>query len=354
MAGKAQSQSKSQVQNLELMLVVNLEVNIWTARRKLSPGDFQHAELPPKELASLGSKKICDPRALQVFDRIKTQGQDMLNNLGVRFLGGWAIPESRSADVTGKLDSLASQFESAKVAFLDRYDTTISEWILANPQWGPMISGSTVSREHVERRLGFAWQMYRVVSPKSPVIPPESRAGLDKAMSTLGGTLFSEIAKGAQEMYRDRLSGRTSIAHDTLNPLWVLRDKLSGLSFVDPLAQPAVTLIDSVLGKLPKKGSLAGGNLLMVQGLVSMLGDPEATLRYSREVQSGAAVDGILLQIGTLAKAPGDETPVEAPGVEEAPVEDVHDMDCLLGAHVVVKSAPAVPTTPSMDSGGLW
>ena len=40
---------------LKSILAVD-DVNIWSARRKLQPGDFVHSELPPEKLASLGSK----------------------------------------------------------------------------------------------------------------------------------------------------------------------------------------------------------------------------------------------------------------------------------------------------------
>jgi hypothetical protein len=47
---------------LDHLMALNLDVNIWTARKKLTPADFGGAELPPEDLASLGSKKIWVPR----------------------------------------------------------------------------------------------------------------------------------------------------------------------------------------------------------------------------------------------------------------------------------------------------
>ena len=42
---------------LDHLLVVNLDIHIWTARKKLVPLDLGGAELPPEDLASLGSKR---------------------------------------------------------------------------------------------------------------------------------------------------------------------------------------------------------------------------------------------------------------------------------------------------------
>ena len=44
---------------LDHLVVVNLDIHIWTARKKLVPLDLGGAELPPEDLASLGSKRIC-------------------------------------------------------------------------------------------------------------------------------------------------------------------------------------------------------------------------------------------------------------------------------------------------------
>ncbi len=46
---------------LQQLLVVNLDVHIWSARKKLTAVDLSDTNLPPEELASLGSKRICNP-----------------------------------------------------------------------------------------------------------------------------------------------------------------------------------------------------------------------------------------------------------------------------------------------------
>ncbi|WP_240191877.1 DUF3150 domain-containing protein, partial [Desulfoprunum benzoelyticum] len=53
--------TQTDIKVLGSLLALHLEVNIWTARKKLSPEDFDGAKLPPDDLASLGSKRVCDP-----------------------------------------------------------------------------------------------------------------------------------------------------------------------------------------------------------------------------------------------------------------------------------------------------
>ena len=113
---------------LKSILAVNLDVNIWSARRKLfQPGDFVHSELPPEKLASLGSKRICNPSDLKVFSTLKARAVNVLDKSGVRFLGGWAIPEAKAAEIVNGLDLIAEEFKIAKDKFMKNYDQACAE-----------------------------------------------------------------------------------------------------------------------------------------------------------------------------------------------------------------------------------
>lgn len=46
---------------LDHLVVVNLDIHIWTARKKLIPLDLGGAELPPEDLASLGQQAYLQP-----------------------------------------------------------------------------------------------------------------------------------------------------------------------------------------------------------------------------------------------------------------------------------------------------
>ena len=61
----------SDIKVLDNLLALNLNVNLWSARKKMVLEDFGGAELPPEDLASLGSKRIADPNSLKVFSTLK-------------------------------------------------------------------------------------------------------------------------------------------------------------------------------------------------------------------------------------------------------------------------------------------
>ena len=59
------TQLVSDIRILDNLLALNLNVSLWSARRKMSQEDLGGAELPPEDLASLGSKRIADPENLK-------------------------------------------------------------------------------------------------------------------------------------------------------------------------------------------------------------------------------------------------------------------------------------------------
>jgi len=50
------------MQVLDRLVAVNLDVRIWSGRKKLTAEDLSlGTDVPPEDLVSLGSKRVCDP-----------------------------------------------------------------------------------------------------------------------------------------------------------------------------------------------------------------------------------------------------------------------------------------------------
>ena len=59
--------------------LVVLSVTIWSGRKKLRPEDLKlGTEIPPEDLVSLGSKRVCNPEDLKVFHRHQEGGRAYL------------------------------------------------------------------------------------------------------------------------------------------------------------------------------------------------------------------------------------------------------------------------------------
>lgn len=283
------------IQVLDNILALNLDINIWSARAKLTAEDFGETELPPDELTSLGSKKICDPEKLKVFNKLKKRAFTVLDRNGVRFLSGWAIPEDKAGDIIAELCRIRDDFYAEKAEFIASYDVAIEDWINAHPMWASIIAGSTVSREHVEKRIGFSWQLYRVL-PVAGLSDDKAMAesGLMSEVENLGGTLFYEITKDADDIWKKVFEGKTEVTHKALSPLKTMREKLNGLSFVEPHVAPVVEILDATLARIPKRGLISGASLFMVQGIVSLLKDGKALLAQAEAMMTSPAPENVL------------------------------------------------------------
>ena len=276
---------------LESLLALHLEVNIWTARKKLVPADFAGAALPPEDLASLGSKRICDPEDLAIFGTLKSRAVSLLDRHGVRFLGGWAIPENQADTIASELRQIQDDFIAAKEGFLARYDQSVRSWVGKHAGWEQIIADSTVSADYVRSRMGFSWKVFRIAPPD----PADTITnGLAEEVESLGQTLFGEIAKTATEAWQNCYVGKTEITRKALSPLKTIHQKLAGLSFVEPRVAPIAELIETAFESLPVRGKIKGAHLLMLQGLVSLLRDAKTLVMHGQMVIDGTTAGDVL------------------------------------------------------------
>ncbi|BDQ36822.1 hypothetical protein SYK_11820 [Pseudodesulfovibrio nedwellii] len=275
---------------LDNLMALNLDVNIWTARKKLTPADFGGVDLPPEELASLGSKKICNPQELRIFGTLKARAVNLLDRTGVRFLGGWAIPEDSADDIVSELTAIRDDFLAAKEQFLNRYDEAVRDWIVQHPGWENLIGSSTVSADYVRSRIGFKWQLFKLLPPVDNAV----HQGLQDEVNGLGSTLFGEVAKAATDTWHRCFEGKDKVTHKALSPLRSIHTKLSGLSFVEPRVVPIMDLLDAAFNRMPSRGYIHGSALVMLQGVVSMLRDPATMVAHGQKILSGQDTTDIL------------------------------------------------------------
>ncbi|UIA98807.1 DUF3150 domain-containing protein [Desulfovibrio desulfuricans] len=282
------TQLVSDIRILDNLLALNLNVSLWSARRKMSQEDLGGAELPPEDLASLGSKRIADPENLKVFGTLKARAFNYLDRHGVRFMSGWAIPEEKAGEIVQELLNIRTEFQKEKEAFLADYDQNVQAWVEKHHQWGEIIRNSIVGPDYVRARMDFRWQLYKVApleqhTDNTAVL----EAGLAEEVQGLGGTLFDEVAKSAGDIWRRVYHGKTEVTHKALSPLRTLHTKLTGLSFVEPHVAPVADIVQAALQRMPKKGNITGTDLLLLQGLVCLLKDSTALVGHAQKVIEG-------------------------------------------------------------------
>lgn len=313
---------------LDRLLVINLDVHIWSARKKLLPQDVGNASLPPEELASLGSKRVCNPDELKTFATLKARATSLLERTGIRFLNGWSIPIERQDEIDNGLAAIRDEFNNAKHNFLTRYEQSVQEWIAAHPGWEEIIVNSVVSEDYVRSRLDFRWQTHPIVMPQTA-----SQDNLESDVKALGNTLYDEIAKVATETWKNCYEGKTEVTRKALSPLKSMYDKLMGLTFVEPRVSPIAELINTALTSIPQRGPITGGTLLMLQGLVSLLRRPDEIVEHGQKILDGQTASAVLSGLAQPIFMP--QTVYPDMGQDDCPV-------------------PLPDAAPALESCGLW
>jgi len=342
------SNIQSDIRILDHLLALNLNISLWSARKKMTAEDLGGAELPPEDLASLGSKRICDPEALRIFGTLKARAFNFLDRHGVRFMSGWAIPEDKAGFIVDELIRIRDAFMQAKTDFLADYDQNLEAWIAKHQEWAGIIRNSVVGSDYVRSRMDFRWQMYKV-APLTEHEEPAAvlEAGLAEEVTGLGNRLFTEVARTADEIWRKVYEGRTEVTHKALSPLRTLHGKLVGLSFVEPHVAPVAEIIEASLKRIPPKGNITGTDLLLLQGLVCLLRDSSALLIHSQKLIAGYGPATVLDALLAGHTSVQSNVPVD----EVATVDGLDvDMDEMPILPDIIPPAPA----PRINSLGLW
>ncbi|PYV41652.1 MAG: hypothetical protein DMG06_16420 [Acidobacteria bacterium] len=289
---------------LRSVVCVCLDIRIWSGKKKLTPSDLQLSEskLPPQEIATLGSKNLCDPSALQPLNRIESQARDCCAKVGVRFLNGFGVPKAKAPELLSQLAALQREFQQGKDLFLNLYEDTIRDWAAAHPGW-EYILRTVVPKTVVESKIGFDFQAFTVSEPifkedeseetcDSQGARSSAANGLLKATHELPETLFAEIAQNAKDTWRRSFEGKSVVTRKALRPVKTLVTKLELMKFLSPQAiEPLTQRIQQRLSSLAKNGPIAGNDLAIVSGIVYALSDLERLKTYTSLLQNGLPLD---------------------------------------------------------------
>jgi hypothetical protein len=333
--------------------LVLLTIGIWSGRKKLRPEDLKlGTEVPPEDLVSLGSKRVCNPEPLKIFHRIKKGAERACLHRGTRFLGGFAIPNGRAETLADELEKLKGEFEDQSRQFLRSYDQGLDDWIGQHPQWAAAIRRAIEPAHVVGGRLRFGYHLIQIA-------PADTPGTLEEEVKGLGTSLFAEVAQMARDL-DDGFLGKEVLRRSALTTFRGIREKLNCLSFVDRRIQPIVDTIDDWFRRLPDKGPISGGIFNEGWTIASILGDPDKLARHGAgqlSIQQGLVGPE---EDETEAEAQQPQVDVEpepiAAAVHVGPVPSIdEDLDAWFGRadDPMEDAADAYPDAlPSISDGG--
>lgn len=303
------------------LVCVMLDTHIWSGRRHLEKTDLVHAnpefaKLPEKELANLGSVKICDPEDIKAFQSLKGKAERVLKRAGLPILGAIGVPLDKFQAVHDELVKLQAEFNDLARTFIGAYDDRIEDWkvkhIRANPRWAQLFR-EIPTATHVAGRISFEFHPYRISAPADDM-SPELNARYETQMKGLKGELLAEVAAEATSlmtdclMGRDKLTGvvtrREYVTQKTLGPLKRAAEKLRNFKFLDPTIGPLADVIDGMIGSLPPAGQIEGASLVKVWTLARMLSSPVEASQIATQASAGATADELFSIVSVADAAP--------------------------------------------------
>lgn len=242
---------------LSRLVLIALQVKLWSGRRKLSTDDLGLAggSLPPEVVASLGSKRVCDPASIRVFANMKSGAERLLDQHGLRFLSGYLVPEPAALPLMQALQQYRDRFAEERQSFMGRYDAMIHDWVAAHPAWAEVIRRGVVPADRVERQLHFSVEAYRISSVDG------ISSDLLRDVGQLEQTLQAEVVTVCRQVLQDSLQGRDRISRRALRPLQMITHKLEGLAFLSDAVMQLHGRISSFLAGLPRRGAISGYRL---------------------------------------------------------------------------------------------
>lgn len=270
---------------LKDLVIVQLKVSGFTGKKKLKRSEIK-GEVPPEELATTGSKRTIDPRAISYFDACKRRAERFLAKNGIRILGGYGIPVKEMKRVSDELNAIKGSFYEAKTHFLNDYDSLVRDWIDASGEWADIIRNDITDKSYIEKQLGFSFFAYNIL----PTGVEGADDGVLDEIDDIGFILRKEICEEATEIYKKSIQMKVSIVQKTLNPVKALRDKMKNLGFISENVNALSLVFDEVLDILAPMSKIENRELIMLSNLLRALSKPSDINRIGQMVIDGGAL----------------------------------------------------------------
>lgn len=307
----------SEILTEQLALVV-LDLHRWAGAKRLRGADLllDPTRVPPKKVATLGSKFVFDRDDLAWASRLFSQARNACSEVGVKLMGGYAVPLPLLQGLCETLDALADEFNTQLSCFLESYDEKLEAFLAGSGEWKPMLTVAICTRDEVGNRYQFSYDVTHL-APVQTV--PVATQRFENRAERLGDQLMTEIAAEARKSWEKSFAGRDKVSHKALHVVERIRDKLRGLVFLDPRAYPLAENIEGVLAALPKRGCIAGRDLAAVTGLILTLAEMDESL-LCRVAEANAEVEEV--EDGEAA-----EDTAESGSAREGSQDDPHPDD---------------------------
>lgn len=279
--------NKLNIKVLDQVALFHLDAHLWSGRKKLRPEDVR-GQVPPAKLASLGSKRIVNPKQVAKFESLKRRAERVLHSSGLRVMGAYAVPIEKVQAVIDELEEIKVEFNSKLAEFIQNYDEAVKKWILDQQEWGEIIRSSITPVADIKNQMSFGWQVYHLKPTGNSAIDE----GLNEQIGGLGQRLIQEISSEAARIFEKQYLLKTRVPATATGTISALHQKMLGLAFLDAKAGALCAFLGNVLSEAPKSGFIEGEALNKLFGMLLVLSDEEKIMHYGQQLLDGVDITG--------------------------------------------------------------
>lgn len=335
---------------------IQINISTWTGRAKLQLADLNvsASDLPPEDLASLGTKKLTDPKALRPFSKVKTRVTRLMGQYAIKFMGGWLIDPQYIPAVEAELLRLQQEFQDATHTFVSSYEDELDQWCAQHPDWDSIIRSAAPQVLEVERRFRFRWQTFQI----QPTADTAGGEALEQDASAVCDEVVRQLAQDIATVLHETFEGRSDsapITAKTWGSLTALTEKCDRVGLFNPEATYVAGILNTLVSSVSKDADPSVVIPIVVSTLRRM-SDPAQLQDMINEWREQPSFSPSV----TAALATPRVTAEPEPAPEQLPApEPVISLDAAQLGLAVPAAAPAMPepvqgeqtaTSAAMDS----
>lgn len=261
---------------LKQTICVHLDISRWSGGRCLRDEDLNDATgLPPKDLATRGAMKLCDPDVLAPLSNIKRATERDCEAVCFGFMRGYATYEDNVEALAKQIVNRNSQFDTEKQKLKLALPGAMQDWADLHPDWKKEIEREIPNAPRFVATYEFKARFFRVGAASEA---EELNGGLVEVAQGLSGQLFHEIQMEAETAFKRSFENRGLVGQKALRPLHRIQRKLDALRYLDARCGAMIDRIALVLSRLPKTGPIEEPHFSAVVGLFATLGCKNAVL----------------------------------------------------------------------------
>ena len=226
-----------------------------------------------------GSVRYLGPESLRAFGRLRNNTYRVLRQYGVRFLSGYAVPDSRLDAAQDALAQIRAEVDAEKRSLLDNFEGHVDAWVAKHPEVQPFRS-KFPSKVWIASRVGMTVAVYKI----EPGRVTAGNDGIVEEVGGLSGRVLEEVAQDIEESWSPGAPRATQRIRHTLKRAI---DKLQSLAFIDADLGMVAGMVENVLAQMPPSGSITGHDYIVLSGLLNTLLKPASVVVMARSLAEG-------------------------------------------------------------------